>query len=351
MSTLVEDYKFLHQIPEEGFKEFKTHDFIKKELEKLNCLIFELKPTGIIAFFNFNSKSSIAFRCELDGLSITETTNKEYKSVHKGYMHACGHDAHMAVLLNFAKELDSLNCKKNICLIFQPSEEKYGGAQFIINSPEFKSLNIKEIYGFHLWPGLKKLGIYSKRGVMMAASNEIDIKIIGRSTHIADMKKGVDAIMVASYFLEEIRKLDVVFNCGKINSKGARNIVCGEVELECSLRTLNNSMRKEFLKYLNDLSVKYTNEYNVNIYINSNRFTNSVINSSGLFNKYRFLIEEIISPVYQSEDFSFYNDICESLFFLIGIGDMPMLHTSDFSFDLSVLEKAKKLLQMIAISN
>ena len=117
MSTLIEDYKYLHQIPEEGFKEYKTHKYIVEELEKLDCLIFELKPTGIIAFFNFNSKSSIAFRCELDGLPINETNNFKYKSLHQGFMHACGHDGHMAILLGLARKLNNIKSKKNICLI------------------------------------------------------------------------------------------------------------------------------------------------------------------------------------------------------------------------------------------
>lgn len=351
MSTLIQDYKNLHEIPEEGFKEFKTHKYIKDVLEKLNCILFELNPTGLIAFFNFNYQSSIAFRCELDGLPITETTNLDYKSNHKGYMHACGHDGHMAILLEFARRIENIKCKKNICLIFQPSEEKYGGANFIIQSPEYKSLNIKEVYGLHLWPGIKKANIASRSSIMMAASNEIDIKMVGKSTHIANYIEGIDAIKISSLYLNEIRERDVLFNCGKISSEGARNIICKEVNLECSARTLNNSKRKEFLKYLNDLSVKYTNLYNVNIYINSNRFTPSLTNSTRLFNKYRCFIDDVIEPVYQSEDFSFYSENSETLFFFLGIGNTPLLHESNFSFDLNVLEKGVNLFEMIASTN
>ena len=351
MSTLIEDYKNLHKIPEEGFKEFKTHKYIKESLEKLNCIIFELNPTGLIAFFNFNYHSTIAFRCELDGLPITETTNLDYKSTHKGFMHACGHDGHMAILLEFARRIKDIKCKKNICLIFQPSEEKYGGANFVIESPEYKSLNIKEVYGLHLWPGIKKGNVASRNGVIMAASNEIDIKIIGKSTHIANYKEGIDAIKISSLFLNEIREYDILFNCGKISSEGARNIICKEINLECSMRTLNNSKRKEFLKYLNVLSVKYTNLHNVNIYISSNRFTPSLTNSTRLFNKCRCFIDDVIEPVYQSEDFSFYSENCETLFFFLGIGNTSLLHESDFNFDLSVLEKGVRLFEMIAATN
>ena len=348
MSTLIEDYKYLHQIPEEGFKEYKTHKYIVEELEKLDCLIFELKPTGIIAFFNFNSKSSIAFRCELDGLPINETNNFKYKSLHQGFMHACGHDGHMAILLGLARKLNNIKSKKNICLIFQPSEEKYGGAEFVINSPEYKSLNIEEVYALHLWPKLKKNTIGTRSGVLMASSTEIDIKIIGKSAHIADTSNGVNVIDVAFKLLSDIKANDVLFNCGKISSEGARNIVCANITLECSLRTLNKVKRKEFLKYINNLCVNYTNLYNVNIYINSNRYLNPVVNSNRLFNKYRYSIDEIVSPVYQAEDFSVYGDCCETLYLFLGIGDTPLLHENNFSFDLNVLDKGLKTLEMIA---
>ena len=120
MSTLINDFKYLHQIPEESFKEFKTHKYIMDELSKLECMIFELKPTGIIAFFNFNHPETIAFRCELDGLPIIEKTNLLHKSTHEGFMHACGHDGHMAILINFAREIKDIKCKKsNIMFIIK----------------------------------------------------------------------------------------------------------------------------------------------------------------------------------------------------------------------------------------
>ena len=261
-------------------------------------------------------------------------------------------EIHILLLyLNFGREIKNIKCKKNIALIFQPSEEKYGGAHFIVNSKEYKSLNIKEVYGFHLWPNIKEKTIACRSGVMMASSNEIDIKVLGKSAHIANYSEGIDSIKIASRLLEDIRGYDIIFNCGKITSSGARNIICSEVNMECSLRTLNNSSRKDFLKYLNDLSVQYTNLYNVNIYINSNRFTPAVLNSSRLFNKYRFLIDEVIQPVYQSEDFSFYNSGCETLFFFIGIGPDKLLHDSNFTFNLDVLDTGVNLLKMIASTN
>ena len=160
---LIKDYEALHQIPEEGFNEYKTQKYIVNELKKLNCKIYELDSTGILAFFDYDTSETIAFRCELDGINVEEETNLEYKSLHKGMMHACGHDGHMAILLGLGRVLSNIKCPRNVCLIFQPSEEKYGGALKVIESSIYKQLNIKEVYGLHLWPNLKS-GVIASRG-------------------------------------------------------------------------------------------------------------------------------------------------------------------------------------------
>ena len=176
---IINDYQILHQIPEESFKEYKTNAFILEQLKILDCKIYELHPTGILAFFDYGSNDSIAFRCELDGLKILEKNEFVYKSKNEGMMHACGHDGHMAIFLSLAVTLNKIKCPRNVCLIFQPSEESYGGALKVINSTEYKSLNIIEVYGIHLWPGLKKGVIASRGKTLMASATEVDINIFG----------------------------------------------------------------------------------------------------------------------------------------------------------------------------
>ena len=332
-------YKELHKIPEVGFKEFKTHQYIVDVLKTINCQITELSPTGIIAFFDYGGKDSIAFRAEMDALEIIEKNSFDYISTHMGYMHACGHDGHMAILLAMAMKLNLIKCPRNVVLIFQPSEEKYGGALKVLESNILQKYLVKEIYGLHLWPNLKKGVIASHSKVLMASSTEIDIKIIGKETHIANKTDGIDAIKVAQRLLDNIECEDVVFNCGKISSIGARNIVCGNVSLECSLRTFNELKRKQFLNNLSNISVKIANDTTVNICIDAKRHIPLLKNDLCLFEKHRHLIDEIISPVWQSEDFAFYSLNYRCLFFFLGIGDTPKLHSRDFHFDLTVLQK------------
>ena len=352
MNKLIEHYKNLHRIPEEGFKEFKTQSYILEQLKNINCKIFTIEPTGLLAFFDYGFTECIAFRCEMDGLPILEKNDFDYISNHEGWMHACGHDGHMAIMLSFAKVLENIKCPRNVCLIFQPSEETYGGALKIINSTEFKHMNIVEVYGLHLWPNLKKGVIASRGNSLMASSTEVDIHIIGKSVHIANKEKGIDAIAAARHLLNKIEaEENVIFNCGKISTSGARNVLCDNVLLECSLRTLYKIKRKNFLKNLNEKARLISNELKANIYVVSNRYIPEVRNSVILFEKYRHLIDEVIAPVYQAEDFSFYNEYSKSLFLFLGVGNTSNLHSNDFKFDTEILEKGVKIFTAIATSH
>ena len=346
---LIEDYKLLHQIPEEGFKEFETKKYILEKLKPLDCTVYEIDSTGVLAFFNYGKKETIAFRCELDGLEIEEENEIEYKSLHKGFMHACGHDGHMAILLSLSTFLNKVTCPKNICLIFQPSEEKYGGALKIINSNEYKLLNIKEVYGLHLWPGIKKGVIASRIRILMASATEIDITITGKAVHIANKNKGIDAINLACELLSNLKSdKNTIFNCGKITSTGARNIVCGKVVLECSLRSFYEVEKKKFLNRLNFATKELSNKTGASFVIDSKKHIPEVKNNIVLYEKFRHLIDEVIEPVYQAEDFSFYGKDTKSLFLFLGTGDSKPLHSSKFIFDTSILEKGLKILKTIA---
>ena len=348
MNEMIQDYKNLHMIPEEGFKEFMTHSYILDKLKKLKCKIYELKPTGIIAFFDYNAKESIAFRCELDGLNILEENEIEYKSVNHGYMHACGHDGHMSILLSLAKHLSENKYHKNVCCIFQPSEEKYGGALCVINNPIFQSLNIKEIYALHLTPKLKEGILASRPGICMASSTEIDIEIISKATHMVNKENSIDAISVANEFLSKIEHIDdTIFNCGKITSTGGRNVVCSNVVLECSLRTFSIYKRYNFLEKLHSISKELSVKYKVNIFLQTNKNIPAVKNDLVMFEKCRHLIDEVIDPTYLAEDFSFYQEKCKVLYMFLGVGDTEMLHSNKFIFDPIILEKGYKTFEAI----
>lgn len=349
MKNLEIDYKNLHKIPEIGFNEYKTKEYILNRLKNLNCDIYEIGNTSIIAYFNNHQEKVIAFRAELDGLNILEETKLEYESTHKDFMHACGHDGHMSIILSLADYLNENIVPNNVCLIFQTSEEIYGGALEVTSSEIFKKLNIKEIYALHLWPKLKEGVIYSKSGSMLASSTEIDIEIIGKTAHMANQESGINAIKVAYMLLNEITyDSDIIFNCGKITSSGSRNTVCPYIKLECSLRSFSLTKKYFFLERINRISKELAVKYGVNVYVNSSRCLPVVLNDYGLFVKHQNLINEITEPFFHAEDFSNYSSCAKTLFFLLGIGECDVLHSSKFQFNTKVLERGLDLFINIA---
>lgn len=329
MIDIFETYKELHRIPELSFQEFKTHAYILKKLAKLNCEIYETKPTGIIAYFNNHQSTTIAIRAEMDGLPVVEKTQLPYASTNK-MMHACGHDAHMSILLAICEYVSTQVKHLNFVAIFQPSEESYGGALKILENSIIKELKINAIFGLHLFPQLPFGKIYTKKRLFPSAT-EFDITIVGKASHLAG--EGIDAIKVAQKFLDEIpvRKKDL-FNCGVFLGYGKRNIICENVYLECTFRSY--SELNLFIKKLNGLKERFTSKYGAKIEYEYRQIP-CLENTKKLIKKYK--IKKIKKVLYQAEDFAFYTEKIPALYVLLGCGNTEGLHTDKFSFNKELL--------------
>ena len=121
---IIEDRRALHQIPELDRELPNTVAYLRSALEGLKCRVFSPMPSALCAYFDFGAKEAIAFRSDADALPIEERTKVPYKSRYQGRMHACGHDGHMAILLELARRLSKKESMKyNVLLIFQPAEE------------------------------------------------------------------------------------------------------------------------------------------------------------------------------------------------------------------------------------
>ena len=156
MIDIIKVRRDLHQIPELGFKELKTQKYLLNILKNYCCKITLVK-TGIIAFFDNHKESSLAYRTDMDGLNIQEKNNVDYKS-HLN-MHACGHDGHMALALGLCDYLNDhyQEYSHNFVIIFQPSEESFGGSKAIIDSKILDTYHVNKIIAIHLFPKLPKV--------------------------------------------------------------------------------------------------------------------------------------------------------------------------------------------------
>lgn len=344
----------LHQIPEIGMHEFKTKEYLLNILKNFKCRIFEIGETGLIAFFDFNKEDSICFRADMDALPVNEQNDVWYKSKNLGYMHACGHDGHMSMLLGLCEYLDSLNeYKYNVSCLFQPSEEIYGGARSVVDSKILDKLNTKAMFGMHIWPNLAKGKIYSMPKGMLAKSAEVDIEIIGKTVHAANRDEGIDSILIASKYLINLYDLASkikephLLNFGKIEGGTIRNSVAEKTKLFATMRAFDDQTFAILQNNLFNASKNYNAEFNIEI---RSDFP-FVYNDPELIKKMDF-INILEKPFMQAEDFGLYTSIYPCLFLLLGAGNTSMLHQSTFDFDMNILNDGlaayKKILKIMA---
>ena len=195
------DRHALHRIPELELDLPKTQAYLKEALSGLSCQVFSLLDSALCAWFDFGAKEAIAFRADMDALPIFEKTEAPYASTHPGCMHACGHDGHMAILLELARRLNGKkDLKHNVLLIFQPGEESPGGAKGICDTGVLQQYRVKAVFGLHLWPALEKGKVFSRRNELMARASEVTLDLYGKSAHIAKAAEGVDSLMAGAEF-------------------------------------------------------------------------------------------------------------------------------------------------------
>ena len=175
----------LHRIPEIGFELKKTQDYVLSVLKATDGEIETVSPAGVLAYYDFGKAETLALRADMDALPINEKSGVEFASIHPGCMHACGHDAHMAMLLTAAEQLRYLDPPTNILLVFQPAEESGCGASVMLGSGAFEKHNVKRIYACHVAPSVPSGVIASRPGALMAMTSELHITVKGKSAHIA----------------------------------------------------------------------------------------------------------------------------------------------------------------------
>ena len=347
---LREARRALHRIPELGYREHKTHDYL---IDKLSALapdrLETLAGTGIKAvFFAKDAPRTTAFRADIDALPVTERTGLPFASEHPGAMHACGHDSHMAAALAtaslVAKNRERLH--ENVVFLFQPAEEGEVGAARMIADGALEDPHVDRIFGMHVFPGIPLGSIGVRAGSLMARASSIDLIVRGKSAHGAKPPLGCDAIVAAAQLvtmLETIisRRVDpfesAVLTIGKICGGTKRNIICPEVKLECTMRTFSDEAYETMLGSIRGMLKAVESAFGVECEL---RFECEdylgVVNDASLAEEYRALAGNaaVEAPmVCISEDFSFYQRKTKGLFVFTGIGDASPLHADDLFFD------------------
>lgn len=349
----------LHQIPELEMQLPKTMAYLHLALEGLRCQLFSPMESSLCAWFDFGAQSAIAFRADCDGLPIQEQTGASYASTHPGVMHACGHDGHMAILLELARRLDGKETlPHNVLLVFQPGEECPGGAKPLCETGIFEKYGVEAVFGLHLWPGLPAGEVYSRENELMSRSCEVNVDIYGKSAHIAKASQGIDALAAGMEFYRRAVAMEQalpehvfrLLKFGHFTSGTVRNAISGHARLEGSLRAFQDEIFEALQEGLHRIAREIEGAYGCTVEVAMNGGYPAVMNPPALVQRVRraAVFGELAEPSMTSEDFAWYQKHLPGMFFFLGLGDTPALHRADFDFDESILEKGAAFFEKLA---
>ncbi len=360
MKQIIADRRMLHRIPELDRDLDRTIAYLRGALRGLRCKLFAPIPNSLCAYFDNGGEATLAFRSGADALPVHERSFLPFASEIPGRMHACGHDGHMAMLLELARRMHAARTQHNILLIFQPAEETTGGARDICKSGVFESYGVRAIFGIHLWPELPLGTVASRKNEMMSRSCEVKIKITGRACSVARLDEGLDALRAGVDFYRRAMEAaeaypDGVYRLlhfGKLESGCQCNVVSDLTRMEGTLRALQDEVFFGILDSLNRIAAEITSQSGCRVQLETSLGYPAVINPPELYAQLLAAgveFAELEQPAMITEDFSWYQRHLPGMYFFLGIGPSPMLQADNFNFDESVLETGADFLESIAL--
>ncbi len=356
LQAIIADRRALHKIPEASLEESKTATYLEQQLVAMGYAPERIVETGVYVYIpGTEGNKTYAFRADMDALPLQEENNTAYASKHPGYMHACGHDGHMAILLGLARALKNKTLKENILLIFQPAEENIGGAKLICDAGLLKEHQVDAIFGLHLFPTVPEGVIAYKAGAMMATNAEVNVDVIGQSGHGAMPHTAKDSLVVAAELLLAYQTIisrsvnpfeTAVVSFGKMEGGTIRNVVAGSARLEGTLRAFSMETLDLLMARIQSINTGFSQAHQVKIQTEFNFCYPPVLNDEILTEKIHHAFADFktqpAEPSAGAEDFSFYQQEVPGFFFFLGTrneeqGLIAPLHNSKFDFNEEVL--------------
>jgi amidohydrolase len=349
--------RHLHARPELSFQEHATAAYIAERLEEWGIEVRRnIAGTGVIGVVRGASPGrTLCLRADIDALPIQEAEGPAYRSQHAGVMHACGHDAHTAMVLAAGRALHMLrgDWKGTVLLLFQPGEEKIpGGASLVLKEGVLNALAVEAIIGQHVTPELEvgKVGFHA--GPFMASSDELYLTVKGKGGHAAAPEKLIDPIILTARLLitlkeefEAWRKNEpVVMGFGRVIADGATNVVPDQVQIAGTLRTFDERLREELHGWLPRRAQEICAAQGGACETEVRRGYPVLVNDPELTGRWRKAAVELLGADQVvdmpqrmgSEDFAFYTQVMPGGFFRLGTGApgkgaAPGLHTPTFN--------------------
>jgi len=353
--TIVEWRHDFHRNPELQYELPKTAAKVADLLRSFGCdeVVEGVGKSGVVGVIHGQvdtSRRVIGLRADMDALPIDEKSDVLYKSEVPGVMHACGHDGHTSMLLGAAQYLcETRNFDGKAAVIFQPAEEGGAGAKAMIDDGLVTRFNIDEFYGIHNMPGIETGKFAIRQGPLLASADRFKIKLTGKGGHAAMPHLAVDTTLVAAQILVNLnlivsRSIDplkrVVVTAGTFKTdSSALNVIANTVELEGSVRSLDEDMRDLVQERLHqvaegtaaanqcEITIEYERGYPITD--NNEEATQHAISVASSVSE----VDTDTPPIMPSEDFAYMLMEKPGAFIFLGNGDSQMLHNPDYIFD------------------
>jgi amidohydrolase len=350
----------LHRIPETAYTEKKTSAYVADYLNNEGLQVQTgIAQYGVVGLLDTGKPGpTFMIRADMDALPLTEDTGLEFASEHDGVMHACGHDAHMTMVLGAATVFNQIKdrLKGAVKFLFQPAEEGPGGAKPMIEAGVMENPKVDYSIGCHVWPQLPEGTIGVRPGPWLAAMDRFDLKIIGRAGHGAMPNLCVDALEVGTQVVNALQRIvsrhmdpmhPTVVTIGSFHAGTAFNIIPGEAELSGTTRSFDldfwKTSQERVEKVVRGVCESMGAEYELNYAfaypptINDDFMTEVV----GRCAAQVVGPDNVLEPekTMGGEDFSYYAQNSKGCFFALGVGREggAPVHNPQFDFKENLL--------------
>ena len=351
-----------HMHPELNFCEFRTAGIVAQRLREFGCdqVIEGFSGTGVIGVIHGQggpNGRAIGLRADMDALPIEELTGTPWASQNPGKMHACGHDGHTTMLLGGARYLaETRNFAGSVILIFQPAEERGGGAEVMVRDGIFEKFPMSRVFGMHNWPGLPAGEFAWREGPIMAAVEQLEIHLQGKGAHGAMPHQGVDPIMVAAAIVQGLQSIVArnvepveagVITIGEIRGGFTHNVIPDSVYMQGTARwfrpEIGALLKERFLHLVPGIAAAFgaTAQASMTLYcpptVNDPESTRLTVAAAQAV---AARVQEMPKPTMGGEDFAFMLNAKAGSYIMLGAGrgpDDPGLHHPKYDFNDEVL--------------
>ncbi len=350
-----------HMHPEPSWKEVETSGRVKRELDRMGISYRSVADPGLVATIEgAKAGKTIALRADMDALEVTEANETDYKSQNEGISHACGHDAHMAMLLGAAQVLNDMKneLQGTVKLIFQPAEELVSGAETVIREGGLDGVD--SIFGIHIF-GLLPIGlICAQEGARLSSADHFEITVKGQGGHGGMPQQGVDAVVAASAVVMNLqsivsREIDpvdpAVVSVGMFHAGTRNNVIADTARLEGTVRLFNSEIGKQMPGIIERIAKSTAQAYRADAELTYTVGVPPTVNDPTCTKRAVETIRKIAgeTALFEApqatgaEDFAFYAEKVPGVFVILGAGNEKKgavypQHHEKFTIDEDALE-------------